>query len=334
MATTSKKPKTVAAAKAKPAIKTIKATKPQPSTTLRTRKVAKYKSFRMTKRIPHPAGPLPKVRYLFKKTRRLLWQNRTSLLFVVIIYAVLNFVLVRSFTSPLNIADVKNTLSQSIGASANGILGTTAIFSQLLNSSSGAATSETAGVYQTILLITVSLALIWIFRQSAAGNKTSARIAFYRGMYALVPFLLVVMVMALQLIPAFIGGFVFSTVSSGGIAVSGLEQALWALFLVSTIVLSLYMLCSSLFALYIVTLPDMTPMVALRSARQLVLSRRLNVLRKLIVLPVFILLVLIILVVPAIYFLPVIAPWLYFVLTLVGLVLLHAYLFTIYRELL
>ena len=94
------------------------------------------------------------------------------------------------------------------------------------------------------------------------------------------------------------------------------------------------MLCSSLFALYIVTLPDMTPMMALRSARQLVLSRRLNVLRKLAALPLFIIIVIILLVVPAIYFLPVVAPWLYFALTIMALVFLHAYLFTLYRELL
>ena len=249
-------------------------------------------------------------------------------------YAILNFVLVRSFASPLNIAQVKDTLRQSIGSSANGLLGTTAVFSQLVNSSTGSSNSESAGVYQTVLLVVISLALIWIFRQSAAGNKTSARMAFYRGMYAIIPFLLVIVVMALQLIPAYIGGFVFSTINKGGLAVTGFEQALWLLFLLSTLVLTFYMLCSSLFALYIVTLPDMTPMMALRSARQLVLSRRLNVLRKLAALPLFIIIVIILLVVPAIYFLPVIAPWLYFLLTIVSLVFLHAYLFTLYRELL
>ncbi len=44
--------------------------------------------------------------------------------------------------------------------------------------------------------------------------------------------------------------------------------------------LTLIYVKSSLFALYIVTLPDMTPMKALRSARELARYRRWTVLRK------------------------------------------------------
>jgi hypothetical protein len=42
----------------------------------------------------------------------------------------------------------------------------------------------------------------------------------------------------------------------------------------------------------------------------------------------------VVIVVPAIYFLPAIASWLYFGLSLTSIVFLHAYLFTLYRELL
>ena len=55
-----------------------------------------------------------------------------------------------------------------------------------------------------------------------------------------------------------------------------------------------------MFALYIVTLPDMTPMKALRSARELVRYRRWTVLRKVLFLPLMLLVVAAIIMVPII----------------------------------
>ena len=54
------------------------------------------------------------------------------------------------------------------------------------------------------------------------------------------------------------------------IAIGALEKAIWWIFLGLTGLLSAYMISSSVFALFISTLPNMTPMKALRSARNLV----------------------------------------------------------------
>lgn len=299
----------------------------------RKRKVAKYKSFRLSKKIPHPAGPLPSGRIILNKTIKLIWGNKKPLLGILAVYAIINLVLVRGFASPLNIAELKQTISDSFGSSINGVSLVGAIFGTLLGSPSTTGT-ETAAVYQSVLFIVVSLALIWVFRQSAVGNKPTVKKAFYNGLYPLVPFLLVLLALMLQLTPAYIGTFVYGIVSSGGLAVSGVEQAIWLVFLALLILLSLYMICSSIFALYVVTLPDMYPMQALRSSRQLVFSRRLSVFRKMLFLPFIAFIIMILIVVPAIYFVPIIAPWLYFALTLASIIFLHAYLFTLYKELL
>ena len=89
-----------------------------------------------------------------------------------------------------------------------------------------------------------------------------------------------------------------------------------------------------MFALYAVTLPEMDPMKALRSARHLVFSRRLVITSRLLVLPLLAIAVLILLLVPAIYFAPAIAPWFYFVMLGGAIVFTHAYLFVLYKELL
>jgi hypothetical protein len=299
----------------------------------RKRKASKYKSFRLQKKIPHPAGPLPSVRVLLRKTRKLIVANWKPLLGIFIIYTLLNLALVRNFTSPLDVAEVKDSLRTAFGTQVNSTATFTTVLGLLFGSTTSAPT-ENSGSFQTILLIVVSLALIWVFRQYAAGNKPTARMAFYRGMYPLVPFLLVLLVMTAQLLPAVAGGVIFGIVSDSQLAISGFEQGLWILFYGLLVLLSLYMLCSSIFALYISTLPEMTPMAALRTARQLVFSRRFNVAKKILVLPVLILITMFLIVIPALYFISGIAPWLYFALTILSVIFLHAYMFVIYRELL
>lgn len=299
----------------------------------RKRKQPTYKSFRLAKKIPHPAGPVPGAWKIGKKSLLLVKKNAKALAILLVIYALLNLVFVRGFTAPIDIAQVKETMSELFGASSpTGFSLAAAIFGSMLG---GTGTeSATTPVYQSLLFIVASLALIWIFRQSSAGNKPTARGAFYNGMYPIVPFLLVGSVMMIQLIPAYFGGLVYGIIRNNGLATTAAEQVIWLLLFGALIVLSLYMICSSLFALYIVTLPDMRPMQALRSARQLVFSRRMSVIRKLLFMPLIAFIFLVLVVIPAIYFIPVIAPWLYFVLSLASVIFLHAYLYTLYKELL
>jgi len=142
------------------------------------------------------------------------------------------------------------------------------------------------------------------------------------------------LVVGLQLVPLGVGSALYSTVINNGIAVTVVEKIIWGLLFFVLAVLSLYMLSSSLFALYIVTLPDMTPFKALRSARELVRYRRWTVLRKIIFLPLGLLLLAAIVVVPVIIFITPAAQWVFFVCTMAGLALVHSYMYNLYRELL
>jgi hypothetical protein len=123
-------------------------------------------------------------------------------------------------------------------------------------------------------------------------------------------------------------------VINNGIAIYAVEKILWALLFAGLALLTLYMLSSSVFALYIVTLPDMTPMKALRSARELVRYRRWTVLRKIICLPIILLLVALVIMLPVIILLTPLARWVFFILTMAALLAIHAYMYTLYRELL
>lgn len=191
-----------------------------------------------------------------------------------------------------------------------------------------------AGTYQTILLVVSSLALLWIFRQSLAGKTVAVKQAFYHGMYPIVQVVLVLLVMALQFLPFAIGSYVFATFVSGGIAVGGIEQFIGFVLFALLTSWSLRMLSASLFALYIVTLPNMEPMQSLRSAKQLVAERRLMVLRKLLAL--FVVLLLVSTAVVSLFLLvsPVLAVWVFFAVSGTWFICVNAYVYTLYRELL
>jgi hypothetical protein len=78
----------------------------------------------------------------------------------------------------------------------------------------------------------------------------------------------------------------------------------------------------------------MTPMKALRSARELVRYRRWTVLRKVLWLPFVLLLAAALIMVPIIIWLTALAQWIFFLLTMFAVAAVHAYLYGLYRELL
>lgn len=301
----------------------------------KTRKIQapQYRSFRLSKRIKHPAAKLPSSFRIFKSACRHLWVHKRLFLGIILVYGLLNLLFVKGFGVSSGLTDLKASLEDVFSGGLGDVAGGLALFSYLVSSSASAA-SEAAGVYQTVLLVMVSLGVVWALRQTYAGNKITVRDTFYKSMYPLVPFLLVIVVIGLQLVPLFIGSTIHGIVVSNGLAVTGLEQIIWYLLFGMFALLTLYMLSSSLFALYIVTLADTEPLQALRSARELVRYRRWTVLRKVFLLPVFLVLSAVAIMVPLIIFSPVLAEWVFFFMSLSFLVLIHSYLYSLYRDLL
>ncbi len=281
--------------------------------------------------IKHP--DLPSVTIISTNAVKILRKYLKTFVILTVVYAVLYIVFVRGVSGGLNLTNLRNTLDHTKGTTTltNGL----SLFGDLVgNATTGQASSVNAGVYQTILLIVISLALIWTLRQSYNDVKVRARDAFYRGMYPVIPFLGVLLVLGLDLIPMLIGGSIYSAVITNGIAVGGLEKTLWALMFALLSLVSFYLIASTIFALYIVTLPDMTPMKALRSARQLVKGRRFIVMRKVLFLPLIICVVALVIMVPIILLATVAASWIFLLFSLICLVFIQSYLYALYRELL
>ena len=285
------------------------------------------------RKLAEPPQKIPSAWKITKKASNLLWEHKKIIIVITLVYGLLNLVLVRGFSGGTDVGSLKNTLDQIFHGDLGHLASSLTVFA-LLVTSAGNSSSSTAGSYQALLLVIVSLAIVWIFRQLMAGEKVRVRDGFYRGMYPLIPAVLVLGVIALQLIPLLIGSSIYSTVVSDSIAASGIEKLMWGILFFLLALLSLYMLCSSIFALYIVTLPDMTPLKALRSARELVRHRRWTILRKIIFLPLVLLIVAGIIMVPIIAVVTPLAQWVFFILSMLALAAVHAYMYTLYREML
>jgi hypothetical protein len=303
--------------------------------TSRKLKQSEYRSFRLNKRIKQPKPPIKGAFRLFAQSIHTLRGSWKLIGGIVLVYLILTMVLVKGFGVSSNIGQLKNTIEGVFHGGAGQISEGLTLFSVLL-SNVNSTTSDVAGAYQSMLLIIISLALIWALRQSLGSDKQKPKVrtAFYQGMYPLIPFLVVLVVIGLQLIPLLIANFLYATVITGGLAVTAIEKGLWVVMLGLLGLLSLYMITSSIFGLYIVTLPDVTPLQALRSARDLVRHRRWLIMRKVLFLPVALLVSAAVLIIPLIIVAPAVAEWLFFVLSMLALAIVHSYLYNLYRELL
>jgi hypothetical protein len=273
---------------------------------------------------------LPNVIIITKSSYRLLAMNWKLILGIALWYGLFNMILVRGLNGGVDVSQLKSQFS-----SANSISATLSAFSSLVSSGNSGATRDSSA-YQIFLTLFVSLALVWSFRQMLSGKHARLRIrdSFYQGMYPLIPVLLVLLVLSVQLIPMLIAAVIFSIAVGSGIAITALEITIVSLIFLALTVCSLLLITPTVFALYIVSLPDMTPIRALRSAKKLVKFRRPTALRKLLFLPLLIFLLLGVILIPIIFVVPVLAQWVYLILSIAILPVVHAYIYTLYRELL
>jgi len=297
----------------------------------RTLKTGNYKSFKLQKRIKTGDPDIPGAFKLMKGALGVMRQNWKPFLGIIVIYGLLNLLLVQSFNAS-GINQTKDNLDAMNTGRFGNLLSSTMLFVYMA-SSSGNVTNTTAGAYQLILTLVTSLALIWTLRHVYAGKKARVRDGFYWGMYPLIPFILVLLAAAIQLLPVVVGGFIYNLVNTG-IAATGVEAIIWGVFFGLLALVSLYMLSSSIFALYIVCLPETQPMEALRSARELVRFRRWTVMRKLLFLPVFLLITGGLIIIPLIYIAAPLAGITFLITSMLGLPIIHSYIYRLYRELL
>ncbi len=277
--------------------------------------------------------PLPKARIILKASLERLVVSKKAVAGITLVYGLGVVLLVRGFSVTQDFTTLR-TLLDSLLTGSFGKIQSIALQLTLLFGGAGETNTPNGGIYQTILLIVCSLALIWVFRQAQAKKPVSTKRAFYLGMYPLIPFMAVLLILGIQLLPLTIGSYLYGTLTSNGITVTGWEKVLSLVGFLLLAFWSLRMITATVFALYIVTLSDMLPIQAVRAAKRLVHGRRLIIWRKLLLLPLVMLVVTTVLVLPFLVFLTGIVVWVFFVITVLWFSVTHSYLYSLYRELL
>lgn len=264
-------------------------------------------------------------------TIRLFWRPLAG---ITVVYLILNIFFASGISNLSSVvSDIKFDIDSASEENLSPFSSALSGFGNLV-ASAGTGSSGTGSILQSVLIVIESLVIIWALRHLMAGQKIRVKAAYYNSMYPLIPFLLVIAVILIQFLPVLIGLPIVQALLSAVFVSGGTGAVILFVFLAALLLgWSLYMVSSSIFALYIVTLPDMHPRRALRSAKNLVRFRRWTIMRKLLYLPVFILAVMLVLVLPLILFATFLVTPVFFALSLLSLLFSHVYLYSLYREL-
>ncbi len=285
-----------------------------------------YKKEQQQKKLP-PAWTI-----LFLSLKHL-YRHKWTFLGILLIYAIFYILFIKGISANFQLGNLRKNLTTTFNGKLNSFNTGVALFGLLLGTA-GSGNSESAGIYQTVLVIIVSLAFIWALRASFGNsNKVSIKDSFYKSTGSLIPFIVICVLLVVQLLPALIVGSLYSSVQSSGILVGWFQKGVAIAILVSGVVWTLRMISSTLFALYIVTLADAKPWASIKAARQLVIFRRTIVIRRILFLPVVLLLFSAIVLLPLIIFIPTAAEVLFLIFTILLLGVMHSYFYTLYRRL-
>ena len=300
----------------------------------RTKKQPSYASFRLTKRIKPPVNKkLSSTISLFKTTNRHIWRYKRVFFGIIIVYILLTALFVKGLSSTANISELRTELADNLQLNS---LGVSAVLVGVAFGSGTTASTVEGSLYQTLIAIFISLALIWAFRQTKSNPKEAPGIrqSFYNSTGSMVAYITVLLVIGLQFIPMLVGISLYNIVQANGLAVTALENTVWIFLVILLSILSLYMISSSLFAVLIVTLPRMKPIRALKAARKVVAFRRWLVLRKILTFGLLVTVLFGALLFAIILVAPVITEWLVVVMSGYIFALGIGAIYTIYQELL
>ena len=136
--------------------------------------------------------------------------------------------------------------------------------------------SESQQIFAVIVFLLIWLITIYLLRHLLAGHKVKLRDGFYNALTPLVSTFVVLMVAFVQAIPILIVIITYSAAVTTNFLATPFYALIYFIFASLMLILSGYLLSSSLIALVAVTAPGLYPLPALRTASDLMMSRRIR----------------------------------------------------------
>lgn len=252
-------------------------------------KVNPHKSFRRSYREDYKRGlEVPGIMYHIFATFKIIFKNWKLFLPLLIIVVILNVVLV-GIMSESTYAQFQDVLDQTNAEIAGGNIGNVAKASLLLISTvttgglSGES-SEAAVVFGIVIFLIIWLTTIFLLRHRLAGHKVKLRDGLYNAMTPLISTFIVFAIAVIQCIPIFLLIIVYSAAVQTDFLATPFYALLFFIFAALMVLLSGYLLSSSLVALVAVSAPGLYPIKAINAASDLMMGRRIKFILRLVAL--------------------------------------------------
>lgn len=212
-----------------------------------------------------------------------LWAKKWVYIRFIVTFIVLSSITFGAMqvTNITTVNDVIDTAGQAAGSVFDPAFRAVVTVGSALGGALNTNLSDVQYLVITALYVFTALAIVWLLRQQLAGNKVKVRDGLYSAGAPILALFILIGIAAAQLIPLALATLVYMTASSAGILVGGIETAMFALALLMVVVLTLYFMTTTMFSLFIVTIPGTYPIKAYRTARQIVSGQRLRLLMRL-----------------------------------------------------
>ena len=245
-----------------------------------------HRSFKRTKRRDYSRSlNLPGYIAFTTETVSLLRKQSKTIALMILVFTVSSALLanVLSQDTYLQISNLLQETSGNIFEGNFSEIGKAALLVASIGGSNFSTdVSSSQQVFALIISVFIWLSTVWLLRAYMAGHKAKLRDALYSSGSPFIPSALLFVLLLIQLIPGAVAAIGISSAVSSSIFGTGILPFIVSIVALLLMVLSLYFITSTFFALIVITLPGMYPWRALKIAGDLVVGRRLRILYRLI----------------------------------------------------
>lgn len=255
----------------------------------KSKRVGPHKSFKRTYREDYKRETkVPGVMQHIFATFGAIFKNWKLFLPLIIIAVVLNVLLVGIMDQD-NYAQFQEVLDETSLQVAGEDIGSFAkagltLISTVSTGGLSGESSEAAVVFGALVFLILWLVTIFLLRHLMAGHKVKLRDGLYNAMTPLISTFVVLIVALIQCIPIFLLIVAYSAAVQTEFLATPFYALVFFIFASLMIILSAYLLSSSLMALVAVSAPGLYPFKALRTASDLMMGRRVKFILRLVAL--------------------------------------------------
>lgn len=244
-------------------------------------KKSPHKSFRRSYREDYVRElEVPGIMYHAMATFRVIFKNWKMFLPLLVLTVLMAVVLI-GLMNESSYQQFQEVLDQTTEQLEQGDIGYVAkagllLISTVTTGGLAGESSETSVVFAVLIFLIIWLTTIFILRHRLAGHMIKLRDALYNAMTPLISTFVVFVVAVVQCVPIFLLIIVYSAAVQTEFLATPFYALVFFIFAALMILLSGYLLSSSLMALVAVSAPGLYPMQALRTASELMMGRRVK----------------------------------------------------------